>query len=285
MNRPVIMMCPPDHFTVQYRINPWMQPEEWSKRGPELLAQAQQGWHRLVGTLKDLGAEIVIQPAQAGVPDLVFTANAAVVLDGTAVLARFRHPERIKEEPHNKAFFEQLQKQGKVQRVVELPDGITVEGAGDAVWDGHREIMWVGYGPRSDARGAGAIGDALKVRVETLELVNPRYYHLDTCLAVLDGGHIMYVPEAFSPAGLKLIHDHIPESLRIAVRSEDAEQLAVNAVCLNKTVVLSHCSAPTRASLEKAGYKVHEANISQFGMSGGSVCCLTLRLERRSKRG
>src|SRR5215213_3753790 len=282
MNRPVFLMCPPDHFSVHYRINPWMQPEEWAKHGPELLTQAREGWRRLVETLRRLGASVVTLPAQPQLPDLVFTANAAVVLDGIALLARFRHPQRRGEEPHNAQFFEQLRVVGAIERVVELPAGMMLEGAGDCVWDSTRRLYWIGYGPRSDAGGSRIVRQVFGTRIVELELVNPRYYHLDTCLCVLDGGHVLYVPEAFSMAGLQRLYAHVPESHRIPVRAQDAEQLAVNAVCVGRQVVLSQCSPVLRAALESAGYTVHEVHIPQFALSGGSVCCLTLRLDRRS---
>jgi len=282
MTRPVILMCPPDHFSVDYRINPWMQPQEWAKRAPELLSQARAGWHRLVETLRGLGAQVVILPARPGLPDLVFTANAAVVLDGTALLARFRHSQRSGEEPHIATFFQQLLVTGAVKRIIEPPAGMTLEGAGDCVWDATRQLFWMGHGPRSAAAGSRLVSKTFGTRVVELPLPNPRYYHLDTCLCVLDGGHVLYVPEAFSMAGLQRIYAHVPESQRIAVRAQDAEQLAVNAVCLSRHVVLSQCSQALRSALETAGYTVHEVHIPQFAMSGGSVCCLTLRLDRTS---
>jgi len=283
MNRPIILMCPPDHFSVRYRINPWMQPEEWSKREPELLAQARTGWHRLVETLRELGASVVILPAQPELPDLVFTANAAAVLDGTALLTRFRHRERTAEEPHIAHFFEQLRVTRMIDKVVELPPGARLEGAGDCVWDTARSLFWMGYGPRSDASGSRIVQDVFGTRTVELELINPRYYHLDTCLCVLDGGHVLYVPEAFNMAGLHRIYAHVPESLRIPVRAQDAEQLAVNAVCIGRHVVLSQCSLGLKSTLEAAGYTVHETRIPEFALSGGSVCCLTLRLDRHSR--
>lgn len=281
--RPTFLVCPPDHFDVHYRINPWMQPEQWSQHSVELLSGARLGWRRLIDTLRSLGAAVISLPARQGLPDLVFTANAAVVLNGTVLLARFRHPERRGEEPHVAQFFNELRRGGVVDEVHELPAGIELEGAGDCVWDATRQLFWVGHGQRSDAAGAAAVQQTFDVETVPLELVNPRYYHLDTCLCPLEGGHILYVPEAFSAAGMQQIHSRVPESLRVAVRAEDAEQLAANAVCLGRNVILSQCSASLRAALEARDYGVHQVNIPQFALSGGSVCCLTLRLDRCSE--
>jgi N-dimethylarginine dimethylaminohydrolase len=210
MSRPVTLMCPPDHFSVYYRINPWMQPRQWAEQGPQLIAGARAGWHRLVETLRGLGAHVMMLPAQPQLPDLIFTANAAVVLDGTALLARFRYPQRTGEEPHVARFFEQLRATNKLQRVVELPPGVVLEGAGDCVWDSARRLFWTGYGPRSDARASEVVRSVFATPVVELELVNPRYYHLDTCLCVLEGGQVLYVPEAFSLAGLQRIYAYVP---------------------------------------------------------------------------
>jgi N-dimethylarginine dimethylaminohydrolase len=117
-----------------------------------------------------------------------------------------------------------------------------------------------------------------------LELADPRYYHLDTCLCPLEGGHVLYVPEAFRMDSLRRLFAHVPESMAVAVRHEDATRLAANAVCIGRNVVLSGCSPPMRAQIESCGYRVHEVDIPEFALSGGSVCCLTLRLDRRSGR-
>jgi N-dimethylarginine dimethylaminohydrolase len=282
VSKPVFLMCPPEHFTVRYRINPWMQPEYWAEREAELLEQARAGWKRLTHTLEDLGASLVMLPPQEGLPDLVFTANAAVVLDGIALLARFKHPERTGEEPHVARFFADLQRQGLIAQVRELPTGVMLEGAGDCVWDATRGLFWMGWGQRSDGDACAAVRETFHRRVIPLELVDPRFYHLDTCLCPLEGGHVLYVPEAFSTAGLQQIEANVPRSMRIAVGPEDASRLAANAVGFGRHVVLSRCSAALRASLTAAGYSVHEVDIPQFALSGGSVCCLTLRLDRRS---
>jgi N-dimethylarginine dimethylaminohydrolase len=171
---------------------------------------------------------------------------------------------------------------GSIDRVVELPPDQTLEGAGDCVWDATRGLFWIGHGPRSDKTAARKVEEAFDVPAIELELTHPRYYHLDTCLCVLDGGHVMYVPDAFSLAGLQKIYAHVPEAQRLPIRAQDAEQLAVNAVCLGRHVVLSQCSPEMKATLAAAGYAVHEVNIPQFALSGGSVCCLTLRLDRHS---
>src|SRR5215831_11961880 len=160
------LMCRPEHFAVSYTINPWMNPKRWGR---------------------DAGAHA------AGLPDLVFTANAAVVLDRQALLARFRHPQRQREEAHFEAAFRSLQAHGHIDAVRKLPEGLVLEGAGDCVWDERRNLFWMGYGPRSDAAAARAVEDTFAREVVALELADPRFYHMDTALAPLPGGEVMYL--------------------------------------------------------------------------------------------
>src|SRR5258705_2610332 len=138
-----ILMCRPQHFAVSYAINPWMDPSSWARDQRVLAAAARREWTGLHRALQDAGAHIDLVPAVPGLPDLVFTANAAVVLDGKALLARFRHAERQAEEPHYEAAFRPLKDRGLISSVNRLPDGIVLEGAGDCVWDPTRHHFWM----------------------------------------------------------------------------------------------------------------------------------------------
>src|ERR1700746_2984753 len=132
---PRFLMCRPLHFAVTYSINPWMDPNAWRDSGRALHSAAVRQWQDLHRALAMHGAAMESVEPQAGLPDLVFTANAAVVLDGKALLARFRHDERRVEEPHFAAAFRKLQARGLLTSVRTLPEGVTLEGAGDCVWD------------------------------------------------------------------------------------------------------------------------------------------------------
>src|SRR5262249_43690300 len=151
-----ILMCRPEHFAVSYAINPWMDPQSWARDALAHAAAARE-WDGLHRKLLALGAAIELVAPAAGLPDLVFTANAAVVLDRQVLLARFRHPERQREEAHFEAAFRSLQAHGLVDAVRKLPDGLVLEGAGDCVWDATRQLFWLGYGPRSDATAQRAV--------------------------------------------------------------------------------------------------------------------------------
>lgn len=272
-------MCPPQHFAVTYSINPWMDPAAWSDSGAALHATASRQWGALHEALRAAGAQIELVTPQAGLPDLVFTANAAVVLDRKALLARFHHPQRQGEEPVFSDAFETLAARGLVDEVTAPPEGVVLEGAGDCLFDAPRGLFWIGSGFRSDAAAARIVEHEFGVPCVALTLTNPRFYHLDTALCALPCGGVMYYPGAFAPDALAAIHARVAPQDRIALDAEDAARFAANAVCVGRTIVLSSCSAAVRATLEARGYRVVETLLTAFLLSGGSACCLTLRLD------
>jgi N-dimethylarginine dimethylaminohydrolase len=278
-----IAMCRPDFFDVSYKINPWMTPEEWSRDSAKFEAQSKSGWQQLYLKLKEIGAEIELVAPEPGLPDLVFTANAAVVMNGKILLASFRHPERQGEEKFYKAFFEEMVAKGICHELQEMPEGIILEGAGDCVADPQRQIFWMGYGQRSSKEAAPVVEDYFGLPVVALELVNPRYYHMDTALVPLSGGEVVYYPGAFSDHDQATIARIVGEDNLIPVSDEDALLMAVNLVCVGKNIVLARCSDKMEAELNRRGYTVHHVPIADFSKSGGSAFCLTLRLDRVSE--
>jgi N-dimethylarginine dimethylaminohydrolase len=275
------LMCRPEHFAVSYAINPWMDPQSWA-RDERAHAAAAREWAALHRKLIELGGTVEhVRPAP-GLPDLVFTANAAVVLDRQVLLAHFRHGERAREEPHFAAAFRSLQARGLVDKVRKLPGSVVLEGAGDCVWDATRELFWLGYGQRSDAAARRPVEDMFGRDVVALELADPRFYHMDTALSPLPGGEVMYLPGAFTGAGRSKIRDRVAPQQRIEIGIEDGCRLAANAVCLGRTLIMSDCSEHLRAELVERGYQVATTPLPSFLRSGGSAFCLTLRLDRQS---
>jgi N-dimethylarginine dimethylaminohydrolase len=259
-----------------------MDPAGWAAEDRLLAETARREWLGLHQALARHGAAIELVPAVPGLPDLVFTANAAVVMDGKALLARFRHPERQREEPHFERAFRALAARGDIASVERMPDGLVLEGAGDCVWDGTRGLFWMGYGQRSDRASCAAVEDAFGLEVVALALADPRFYHMDTTLCPLTRGDVIYFPGAFTEHGLAEIRARIAPAQRIEIGAADAATLAANAVCLDDVIILSQCSAGLRRRLEERGYRVIEAPLGAFLRSGGSAFCLTLRLDRRS---
>ena len=270
------LMTDPGHFNVSYSINPWMSPTAWA---PHRAVEARAGSAALRQALEAAGAQVEMVPAVEGLPDLVFPANAGVVMDGKALLARFRHPERQGEEAPFRAAFQALKSRGVIDQIVELPTGVLHEGAGDALWDETRQIFWTGHGPRSHRRAADVIAEVFKAKVCPLELATPHFYHLDTCFRPLSGGEVLYYPPAFTDAALAAIEARVAPADRIIADREDAEALCVNAVCLGRTVIMAKAPAALRQRLEARGYRVTEVDLSPFILSGGAAFCMTLRLD------
>ncbi|WP_114394301.1 dimethylarginine dimethylaminohydrolase family protein [Oleisolibacter albus] len=280
-----ILMCAPEHFEVRYSINPWMHPDQWSSRRDELTGRSRDGWSMLRHTLERLGAAIELVPPQPALPDMVFTANAAVALDGTVLVASFRHAERQGETAHFRRAFEQLAARGLVRQVVDMPPGLCLEGAGDCVHDRGREMFFLGHGFRSDKAAAPLVAELFGEAVVPLELVDARFYHMDTCLNPLAGGEVMWVPCAFSAQGQGQLREIVGTDRLIEVPMEDAAKLACNSVNLDRDIVLAEASSRLKSMLAERGYQVHEVPIRSFGLSGGSAWCLVLRLDRPSLRG
>ena len=267
--RPRLLMCPPDHFDVSYVINPWMQ----GHLGDADATRARQQWQTLRDTLAMLTV-IEFQAPVAGLPDLVFTANAGLVLGEIFVPSRFLHAERRAEEAHDEAWF---QAHGYTLRV--LPAGIAFEGAGDALFDRAAARLWFGHGHRSGEAAAAPLQGLLGVEVVPLRLVDPRFYHLDTCFCPLAGGDLLYYPPAFDDAGRAAIAARVPEDRRIAVDEPDALAFACNAMNVGTHVVFNRASPALRERLRAAGYATIEVDVSEFLKAGGAVKCLSLRLD------
>jgi N-dimethylarginine dimethylaminohydrolase len=284
-SQPHFLMCPPQHFAVTYSINPWMDPQTWANSSEVLHATAARQWAGLHRTLLTRGASIEVIDPEAGLPDLVFTANAAVVLDRKVLPARFRHPERQRERPVFAAGFRALQARGLIDEIAEMPEDVALEGAGDCIWDRLRGVFWMGCGFRSDAAARHVIEERFGVRCVPLALADPRFYHLDTTFCALPCGSVIYYPGAFTAAALDTIHEHVAPAQRIVLNHADAMRFAANAVCFDRVLVLSSCSDALRRELEGRGYTVAKTLLHTFHRSGGSACCLTLRLDHQTRAG
>jgi len=254
-----------------------MDPQEWSRRSHILAQTAEAEWRSLKFLIEQSGAVVDLMTPAAGVPDLVFAANSAVVLDGKALLARFRYPERRLEEPHFAAAFDALVEQNILKCSTRLPADIALEGAGDCIWDRERELFWVGFGPRSSKQAAMAVEEVFGVPTVSIELVDARFYHLDTAFSVLPDGQIMYFKGAFSRSSLRLLHERVDSRDLIEVSEEDACGMRLNGIHIGRKLILSSSSPSLRQQLADHGYFVSVTSLSSFLLAGGSAYCLTLR--------
>ncbi len=282
-SKPLLLLTDPAHFEVSYRINPWMRPCTWAEDPAGHLAAAERSFRALATALTAAGAQLEIMPGVADLPDMVFPANAAVVLDRRALVARFRHPERQREEQHFQEHFRALKGRGfLLEEIAQFPATCFQEGAGDCIWDATRGRFWAGYGQRSTRRAAHEVAAFFGREVTALELVSPRFYHLDVCFCPLSRGEIFYYPPAFSAASLAAIRDAVASQDLIEATDEDAARFNVNAVNIDDRLVMASASPHLVARLAERGYRVTEVNLLPFIMSGGGAYCMTLRLDRRS---
>jgi N-dimethylarginine dimethylaminohydrolase len=281
-DKSLFLMTDSRHFGVTYQINPWMRPDAWQADPAALADAAIKSASALRAELEKTGAHVEIVPAVKGLPDLVFPANAAIVLDGRALVARFRHPERQGEEAVFRDAFLALKARGLLSEVIELPDGVLQEGAGDCIWDADRSFFWAGYGQRSTANSLPVIETVFGQRVVGLELATDRFYHLDTCFCPLAGGRVLYYPPAFTPESLAVIRSHVRPEDRIEATDEDAGAFCVNAVNIGRHIVMAKAPDSLRARLRALGYSVAEVDLAPFILSGGGAYCMTLRLDRKS---
>ena len=278
--KPTLLMVDSSHFEVSYVINPWMKPTAWQENPKGHYDSAQQSFAALHEALTAAGAEVRVLPGVQSLPDMVFPANAAVVLDRRAMVARFRFNERRGEEPHFLKAFHSFKAQGLFDAVEQFPEGCFQEGAGDCIWDQTRQQFWAGFGQRSVREAAGVVQSFFGVPVVPLELVSPRYYHLDTCFLSLSGGEIVYYPPAFSEAAKDAIRSAAPVDMLIEASDEDAEGFCVNAVNFGHEIVMAQPRDGLRARLTERGYHVTGVGLEPFILSGGGAYCMTLRLDR-----
>ena len=266
--RPTLLMCPPRFFDVSYVINPWMEGNLHAASYTAALTQ----WKHLHAVLCEHADVLLIEP-QPALPDMVFTANAGLVRDGIAVISRFAHRERQGEEKHFRAWF-------AVEGFTEhaLPDGTAFEGEGDALFTPDGRRLWVGHGWRTELAAHALLQGVWPCEVASLRLVDPRFYHLDTCFSPLANGDVLYFPDAFDEPSRASIEAYYPAEKRILVSEQDALHFACNAVNLGDTIVLNEITPALTATLEARGFTVVQAPLSEFLKAGGAAKCLVLKL-------
>ena len=268
-NKDRILMCPPDYFGVTYVINPWMAGNE----GQLSIERAHEQWNHLRGVIEE-NAEVLVMDPVEGFPDLVFTANAGMVNGDTAVASHFMPQERRGEEKHYKKWFA-----NNGYELYPLPDEIGFEGAGDSLFDRGGPWLWAGHGFRTEIEAHDHLRKAFPDHeLVPIKLVDPRFYHIDTCFCPLMGGYLMYHPEAFDDASRTEIEKRVPEDRRIVVDSDDAGNFACNAVNLGNRIIMNTVSDDLNSRLNAVGYEVAEVELTEFLKAGGSAKCLTLKL-------
>lgn len=258
-----VLMCSPVYFDIEYEINPWMSTDNQVQP-----AVARQQWLQLNGIYGQLGWQVEhIEPIQ-GLPDMVFTANGALVIDHKVALPTFRAPDRQPETEHFKKW---LQDHGYSEFLQPKYD---FEGEGDAlVWN---DIIFAGYPWRTDNPAHAELTEFFGKKVISLQLADARFYHLDTCLSIVDQQTVAVWPKAFTAETLKIIYDTVPNV--IVASDADALVYGLNAMSDGKNIVLSDKAIGLHEIYKQKGMTVFPTPISEFQKSGGGVKCLTLEL-------
>ncbi len=260
-------MCKPDYYGIKYEINPWMN---MSVQADNKKANIQ--WENLYDILSNqIGADVKLVEPKEDVPDMVFTANAAVMYGNKAIISRFRYKER---QPEEKYFADWFKNNG--YEVVTMPDSISFEGAGDALY--LNNILFSGYVPRTDITAHTWISELLKIEVISLELVNKNFYHVDTCFCPLEDGYLIYYPNAFDKYGNQVIERYVPEEKRIIVNEEEASYFTCNAVNVGKNVVTNLTTKRFSKLLKEKRFNHIQTDMSEYMKAGGACKCLTLKI-------
>ncbi|GAA1589476.1 N-dimethylarginine dimethylaminohydrolase [Actinoplanes couchii] len=260
-------MCPPQHFTVEYAINPWM--DTTAAVDAELAVRQ---WESLRTTLTGLGHVVHVLDPVPGLPDMVYSANGAFSVDGTVYGARFLYPQRANEAVEHRMFYQR----GDDWRFV-APEHVN-EGEGDFAYlpGAYGGIVLAGYGFRTDPAAHAEAQEVLGRPVISLKLVDPAFYHLDTALAALDDRHVTYYPEAFSPASQRVLAQLFPDA--VLADRVDAEAFGLNLVSDGRHVILNTEAVAMGHKVREAGYLPVHVELSELKRGGGSVKCAVAEL-------
>lgn len=263
-----LLMCRPTYYEVVYEINPWM-----SKTIQVAHDRAMQQWENLYQTLIHCGAEIALVAPVAGLPDMVFTANAGLKLaEKKIMLANFKYPERQGEVKYFRDWFQQ-QGYDIVYDAEQIVGAGCFEGAGDALFVGDK--LFAGFGFRT-AKTFYEIQNVLpQYKLVYCELVNPYFYHIDTCFCPLNTTQALWYPAAFSDNAQKNMQANAE---LFAVPEEEARRFACNAVVIDKNIVVPSGCPQTTAILEEIGFSVYACDMDEYLKAGGACKCLTLQI-------
>ena len=267
-DRPTYLMCPPQWYDVNYVINPWMAGNLHRPSRDRAFTQ----WRQLFDELRRY-ADLRVLPAERGCPDMTFLGHTGLVQHGIAAVSSFAHAERQAEEGHLRRWLEEA---GFL--LWDTPREITFEGGGDAIFDETGQILWAAHGVRTCERSHKHLAAAWHVPVQSLHLVDPRFYHLDTCFALLQGGFVLYYPDAFDAASQARIESVYAPERRLIVTESEAIQFACNVLALGRNIFIGEVKGSISERLSEAGFRVHSCLMSEFRCGGGSVGSLALRL-------
>lgn len=257
------LMCRPTYFDVSYAINPWMDPANTVDRG-----RADEQWQTLCDTYESLGHSVELIEPLPELPDMVFAANGAFVVDGRVYGAQFRNPERTDEAPAYRSWFT-----AAGFPAVRTPKQVN-EGEGDFTVLG--DLILAGTGFRTEHAAHLEAQDYFGRPVVSLTLVDPRFYHLDTALFALDDTNVAYYPAAFSAGSREVLRRLFPDA--VLATETDALAFGLNSVSDGRNVVIAAAARELADALAGRGYQPVPVDLSELLKAGGGAKCCTLEL-------
>jgi N-dimethylarginine dimethylaminohydrolase len=272
------VMVRPDHFRVDYQINPFMdladQPDP---------ARARQQWDTLVETIRSLGGEVEVIGQREDAPDMVYAMNLGLGVvrpDGGphVVMSHMRYAERRMETTTTQPWF--AGRGHTTSYVGREGVGAHFE-AGDAFAFGGDLV--VGYVPRTEELALKHLAVDLGVRVRGLRITHPGMYHLDLAFCPIDEARAIICPSAFDDESAAELMALVPEPI-VLTEEEALTTFAANSVVVGRTVVMPACPERVRAQLQAAGFAIEIVDVSEFHKGGGSIRCLTNPVDVRIGR-
>mgnify|MGYP001596317751 CR=1 FL=1 len=266
MGKNKTLMCPPMYFALEYEINPWMDKKNEVNREKSI-----KQWDELVGVYLKNKSNVKILNPVIGLPDMVFTANGAFVIKNKALISNFKFKERKNE---SKIFEKWFKVNG--YEVIRIPNEIIFEGQGDAF--NFNDKIFAGFGFRSILKSHLYLKNLFHKEVVSLRLINPKFYHLDTCFCILKNGEAVYYPGAFNKDSVLKIKKNF--KITIEINEYDALKFFCNSVSIDNLLVTSTkgYTSKSLSAIKKLGYIIKSVDLSEFKKSGGGARCLTLSI-------
>jgi len=258
------LLCPPDYFNIDYSINPWMTGEKIDIR------KAKRQWLDLVAAIQNSGGKVRTIIPSKDYPDMVFTANAGIVKNNTFIISSMKHSERKGESYYFRNWFKKEE-----YNIVDIIPGVSFEGCGDALV--HQDSLIGGYGYRTDLLALEVAAGTFGLSLFDLRLVDPRFYHLDTCFCKISDNKAIYYPEAFHKGDIEKLKGAID---LIPIAEDDSRLFMCNSLRVNNTLLIpTNHSSIGKTIQNSLGIKTQTVNVSEFLKSGGSIQCLSLRIK------
>ena len=257
-----VLMCKPTYYDIKYSINPWMNLKNKSDH-----SKAEKQWEALRDAILSTGAEVEYVEPHPDVPDIVFTANASLIYNKKCIISNFKFEERKKEE---KLYEDKL---SEYYEIVRLSKDLNFEGAGDALFS--EDLLISAYGFRTSVDSLNKIDEILELDSLKVNLIDPYFYHLDTCFCPLKKNEAIYFPKAFHRDSVKNLNDKLD---MIPIIESDAKKFACNAVIIDNDVIMPEGCDETKRLLEKRNFNVLSCDMSEFIKAGGACKCLTLMM-------